>query len=111
MTEQTRTEARIVSDLPREKMIPLQYPLEFDGQLISEVRVRRVSGKEVQDYMDAIGRDESPVPPMFDCPMEVYDAMDDDDRMTLDKEAVPFLPRRLKAIAAQALASGEDMSG
>ncbi|MDI6025618.1 hypothetical protein QBK99_05295 [Corticibacterium sp. UT-5YL-CI-8] len=112
MTEETaKPIARIVSDLPREKMIPLEYPLEFDGQIISEVRVRRVSGKEVQDYMEAIGRDESPVPPMFDLPMEVYDAMDDDDRLSLDEASLPFLPRRLRQAAARSLVGGEAMSG
>lgn len=93
--------ARIIGGAPREKIVPLEYPVEFDGKEWTEVRIHRVSGKQVEDYMEALGRNERPMPPMFDCPMEVYDAMDDDDRFALDEAVVPFLPRRLRAAAEQ----------
>ncbi|TIR24036.1 MAG: phage tail assembly protein [Mesorhizobium sp.] len=93
--------ARVVGDAPREKIVPLEFPLEFDGRMWTEVKVRRVTGKEVEDYMEALGRGERPMPPMFECPREVYDAMDDDDRFAIDEAVVPFLPRRLKAAAEQ----------
>ncbi|TIS37495.1 hypothetical protein [Mesorhizobium sp.] len=93
--------ARVVSSAPREKMVPLEFEVEFDGKTWTEVRIRRVSGKEVEDYMEALGRGERPMPPMFDFPLEIYEAMDDDDRLAIDEAVIPFLPRRLKAAAEQ----------
>lgn len=93
--------ARVVGAVPREKLVPLEFPVEFDGTTWTEIKVRRVSGKEVDDYMEALGSGARPMPPMFVCPREIYDAMDDDDRFALDEAVVPFLPRRLKAAAEQ----------
>ncbi len=93
--------ARIASEAPREKLVPLEYPVEFDDKTWTEVRIRRVTGKQVEEYMDALGRNERPMPPMFDFPIEVYDAMDDDDRFAIDEAVVPFLPRRLRVAAGQ----------
>ncbi|RWM29396.1 phage tail assembly protein [Mesorhizobium sp.] len=100
--EQTEPKtARVVGGAPRETMVPLEFPVEFDDKTWTEIKVRRVSGKEVEEYMEALGRGEQPMPPMFECPREVYDAMDDDDRLALDEAVIPFLPRRLKAAAEQ----------
>jgi len=102
MADEEKKPAAFVSAVGREKIVPLEFPVEFDGKTWSEVRIRRVTGKEVETYLDGLVRGERPMPPMFDCPHEVYDAMDDDDRLALDEAVVPFLPRRLKAAAAQA---------
>lgn len=93
--------ARVIGAAEREKMVPLEFPVEFEDKTWTEVKIRRVSGKEVEQYMDALGRGERPIPPMFDFPLEVYEAMDDDDRYAIDEAVIPFLPRRLKAAAEQ----------
>ncbi|ESW92914.1 hypothetical protein NKL07_21770 [Mesorhizobium sp. C280B] len=93
--------ARVIGAAEREKMVPLEFPVEFEDKTWTEVKIRRVSGKEVEQYMDALGRGERPIPPMFDFPLEVYEAMDDDDRFAIDEAVIPFLPRRLKAAAEQ----------
>ena len=97
--EQEAPRVARVGGAARELVVPLEYPVEFDGNTYTEVTLRRVTGKQIEDYMEALGRGERPIPPMFDCPIEVYDAMDDDDRFELDKAVVPFLPRRLRAAA------------
>lgn len=103
--------ARIVSSAPREKAVPLEYTVEFDGKTYTEVTLRRATGKQIEDYMDALGRGERAMPPMMDFPMEVYDAMDDDDRFAVDEAVVPFLPRRLRVAAEPDLHAGEPTSG
>lgn len=100
MADQVKA-ARVISTAEREKMVPLEFPVEFEDKTWTEVKIRRVSGKEVEQYMDALGRGERPIPPMFDFPLEVYEAMDDDDRFAIDEAVIPFLPRRLKAAAEQ----------
>jgi hypothetical protein len=101
MSEEKKSEARFLGTAPREKLVRLEYPFELDGQEWNEVRLRRATGVEVENYMDALQRGEKVIPPMFDFPMEVYDAMDDDDRFAVDEAVIPFLPRRLKAAAEQ----------
>lgn len=109
--------ARIVSPKEREKMVPLEYPVEFDGTLYTEIRVHRVTGKEVQAFMDRLkAGDDSAIAPMIDCPQQVWEAMDDDDQEAVDKAARPFWPRRLIAaygIAEEMLTQepGENTSG
>lgn len=91
--------ARIVSPKVREQMVPLEFPVEFDGEMWAEIKVRRVTAGEVDAFMEALGEDRNVMPPMVDCPREVYDAMDDDDRYELDRVMLDFMPRRLKVAA------------
>lgn len=92
-------EARIVSPKERHKDVPLDWPVEFDGKLYESVRIRRVTGREVETFLRTIGSlapgEPAPPPPMVDCPAEVYDQLDDDDRLKVEEELLPFLPRRL----------------
>lgn len=106
--------ARIVTDIPREKMVRLQFPIEFGGELFEELRIRRVTGAEIAEYMDAVGRNEKAIPPTFAFPREVYEALDDDDLLTIEEAAYAFLPRRLRVAAGAAVSSpppGDDTSG
>lgn len=92
-----RPVARIVTKLPREKIIPLDFPVEFDGTVYSEIVVKRLTGAEVALYYERVQSGyRSPRPPTVDCPDEVYDALDDDDRYTVEAAAIDFLPRRLR---------------
>lgn len=100
--------ARIVSTDVREKIVPLAWPVEFDGKIWTEIKVRRVTGKEVAAYFDKMREgDAESVAPMIDCPQEVWDAMDDDDQVTVDEAARPFWPRRL----VQALGLSRELGG
>ncbi len=100
--------ARIAGGGERETIVPLAWPVEYDGKLWTEIRVRRVTGKEVAAYFNKLrDGDSEAVAPMIDCPQEVWDAMDDDDQVTVDEAARPFWPRRL----IQALGLSQELGG
>ncbi len=115
-TEKTEQPAAMpvarLKDAPgREKMVPLQYPVIFGDQEITEIRVRRCTGKEVQDYIARLGASEKfEMLPVIDCPEAVWDALDADDQDTVGREAEAFFPRRLRAVAELILANGEATS-
>lgn len=91
--------AKFIGDLPRDKIVPLEWPIEFDGKLYEAIRIRRVSAKEVRDYLEALRTSEADImPPMIDCPLEVWSALDADDHDAVDQAAMEFTPKRLKAI-------------
>lgn len=102
--------AKIVSDKAREKMVPLEYPVEYDGKVWTEIRVHRVTAGEVSDWIKRLDSDEDQMPPVVDCPMAVWNALDADDQDTVDKEAMAFTPRRLKAAAELIQGNGEATS-
>lgn len=104
--------ARIVSQTERERMVKLAWPVEYDGKVWAEIRVRRVTGKEVSAYFAKLrDGDTEAVAPMIDCPQEVWDAMDDDDQVAVDDAARPFWPRRLIAALGLTRELGGDTSG
>lgn len=105
--------ARIVSPKTRSLTVQLEYEVEFDGRAYTTVTLRRISGKEMEDYIEAVAAsDKRLLPPMIDCPMEVYEAMDDDDRFAIDQAMRDFMPRRLRATVERVSAppSGEPIS-
>lgn len=95
--------ARIVSTKKRTIEVPLEWPVEFDGTLYESVTIRRITAKEVSDYLDALSSiddvDVAPLPPFIGVPKEVWDGMDDDDRYEVDQKAMDFMPRRLREVA------------
>lgn len=101
--------ARIVTDRITSRIVPLEWPVEFDGKVYHQIRVHRVTGKEMRDFMEKIraGADDL-LPPMVDCPLEVWEALDADDQFAIDQAAAEFMPRRLKDLqqAAAALDAG-----
>ena len=91
--------AKVVCSGEHEKLVPLEWPIEFDGVTYTQIRVHRVSGKQVRDYLQALRTSEVDIlPPMIDCPIEVWNALDADDQQTVDEAAAAFTPKRLKAI-------------
>lgn len=102
MTDETTTElpaptARIISDKVREKSVPLEYPVEFNGTTYDAVKVRRVSGQQMAAFLDKVRSGiDFVLAPMVDCPAEVWDALDADDQFAIDEAAREFMPRRLK---------------
>lgn len=89
--------ARIVTKLPREKLIPLQFEVEFNGDIYTDIRIRRLTAGEVALYYEQVQAGyRSARPPTVDCPDEVYAALDDDDCYAVEAAAIDFLSRRLK---------------
>ncbi len=110
---EVKKEARIVSPKERSREVPLDYPIEFDGKVYDTITVRRVSAREVSDFIDAVAKSEefaNVKAPMIDCPQEVYEVMDDDDRLRLEEALLPFLPLRLKQGVALTLATATPTS-
>jgi len=103
--------ARIISDRPRRKAIKLDWPVEFDGKIYESVDIKRCSGAEVDDFLERIRNGEGAgMPPMIDCPIEVWDAMDDDDRFKVDKEGWVFFPLRLREFMPSNPGQSDDTS-
>jgi hypothetical protein len=89
--------AKIVTTKVMEKMVPLEYPVEFDGKLHEAVRVHRVTGTEIKEYVEKLGTpDASPFPPSIDIPVAVWTAMDADDTESVLEASLDFLPRRMR---------------
>lgn len=110
---EVKKEARIVSPKERSRDVPLDYPVEFHGKVYDTITIRRASAKEVSDFIDAVSKSPDGVEvkaPMIDCPLEVYEAMDDDDRLRLEEALLPFLPLRLKQGVALTLATATPTS-
>lgn len=104
--------AAIVLTADREKWVPLQFPVEYDGQVWDKIRVHRITAKELRDYISEVGSGSSYVmPPMVDCPIAVWEAMDADDQAEVDEVAMVFTPRRLKAAAERFQPSSTTTSG
>lgn len=105
MTDSTKPEeakeppvARIVNPEGRSKLVALQFPVEFDGKVWSAIEVRRCTGAEIKTYFEQMGSGgDFVLPPVIQCPMEVWEALDADDQFFVDEEAQAFMPRRLKA--------------
>lgn len=103
--------ARIVNPAGRSKVVPLQFPIEFDGKIWDSIEIRRCTGKEVQDYFEAMGNSaEFVLPPVVQCPLAVWHAMDADDQYLVDEEAQAFMPRRLKAAVELLSGTGANTS-
>lgn len=93
--------AKIVSMDGREKWVTLDYPIAFDGIIWEKIRVRRVTGQELSEYLRQADQD-FVLPPVVDCPIEVWNGMDADDQTSVDEAAMGLMPKRLRA-AAEAL--------
>lgn len=105
---------RFISPKERSKVVDLDWPIEVNGVVWERVTVRRVTGGEVAAFISAVASmdDSEPRPPMpvIECPMDVYEAMDDDDRLKVEQEALPFIPRRLLEAAEWTLEKEETSS-
>ncbi len=107
-TQQPAPVARIVSDKERERLVTIEYPVEFDGVTYDAIRIRRVTGKQMAEFFARVrGTDGNVMPPVVDCPVEVWNAMDADDQFSVDQEAADFMPRRLKQVIAATAPAGD----
>jgi hypothetical protein len=105
--------AKIVTTKEIDRLVTLEWPIEFNGKVYDQIRVRRITGHQWQAYVEAMtdSKVESPVPPTIDCPQEVWDVMDADDMDTVGIASMDFMPRRMKAAADQTPSNGDDTSG
>ena len=46
--------ARIVSDKPRSRAVPLEWPVSFEGVLYEAVTIRRLTAKEVAEFVESL---------------------------------------------------------
>lgn len=83
---------RFVGDRRRDVVVPLEWPLEFDGKTYSEIRVRRMTGAEVSAF---VNNDDGALP-MVEAPKVVIDSLDADDAMAVNKAITDFLPQSLR---------------
>jgi hypothetical protein len=91
---------RHVSERPRFRTVPLEWPVEFEGKVWNEIQVRRMTTAEVGTFIEAIKTDGAKAYlPMFDAPQAVMDALDDDDGVAVNEAVNDFLPRRLQVAA------------
>lgn len=103
------SEARIVSDKPRSKDVPIDYPVEFDGKVWESIPMERSSGDQVAEYWEALREGKELVPVGIKVPIEVWRKMDDDDRWRV--EGIyddDFFPQRLKDMGARIQETIED---
>ncbi|MGV8830428.1 MAG: phage tail assembly protein [Devosia sp.] len=77
----------------RSKIVPLKYPIRYDGQIYSEIPIRRVTGAELSGFVDAVSAGEKVAYPGVGVPLEVYEALDADDTATFNRELNDFLPQ------------------
>lgn len=99
--EAKQEEARVIAPRKTEDFVQLEYPVTVDGELVTQVRIRRVTGVQVAEFMSAIGdpeRAKQLVPVVVDCPWSVWSQLDDDDALRIEKAAFDFLPLRLREL-------------
>lgn len=101
MTEETETrpaEARHTRAAERSEIVPLEWPIEFEGKTWTAIEVRRMTVGEISAYLSKF-KDGELVRrfPMFDAPEPVLDALDGDDEDKLTEVAGRFLPQRFRA--------------
>lgn len=93
--------AQIKHTRERMAVVSLDWPLEVDGGLVSEVILRRLTGAEVAALQERMMGDapseEQLLAAFADQPVDVIAALDADDFITLKDRVVDFLPKRIRA--------------
>lgn len=81
----------------RSEVVPLQYPVEYDGRVWTAITVSRMTLAQIRDFIADIARDADKARlPMFDAPPEVMDSLDPDDDDLIGEVVERFMPRRLR---------------
>lgn len=94
--------ARIVSGPARVQEIELGWPVEHEGKLWTAIPIRRLTARQVADYIEAVRANPKDAPdlPMVDAPQAVIDALDDDDAFAVEEATKAFLPHRFRGAPA-----------
>lgn len=96
---------QFVDGAKRLKVVPLQWPVEYEGKTWTEITVRRATAGEVANFYESLRSAAQGVKvhfPLYDAPAAVLDALDDDDWAEIEKVTADFLPRRFRADAGNA---------
>lgn len=98
---------RFVGGKSRSEVVPLEWPLEYDGKIWSEITVSRMNTAQIAEFIASLDGDNSEKLrfPMFDVPNEILDALDDDDATRVNEVVERFLPRRFRGAREQEPAS------
>ena len=93
--------------------MPLEWPIDYDGRVYTEVHLVRLTAKDVADWIERLDADGAGKFPIFRdaagalIPDAVLDGLDADDREEVDKAAMDFLPRRFRGATASASAPAD----
>ena len=89
----------------RDKLIPLEWPIEADGVEYRAIRLKRLTAAEVVEFHKTLAdlpADAAVTFPIYVAedgsalPDGLLDALDADDRDALNEAALGFLPRRFR---------------
>lgn len=99
--------ARIVDESAIGTVVPLSYPVSYQGRIWDRITVRHPSARDFREFErridDARRRGESADAmslPMTDAPQAVLDVLRLDDEDRVIEAMQPFLPRRFRATPA-----------
>ncbi|GJD78025.1 hypothetical protein GCM10007886_01770 [Methylobacterium gregans] len=93
----------------RDRVVLLDWPIAYDGQVYDQITVHRPTTQDVADFVarvNAAPENASVHFPMYDVPFAVLDALDPDDADAVNAAVADFLPRRWGGASAPAPASG-----
>lgn len=95
-----------VNEEGRTGFVDLDYPMMVDGEVLERVNIARLRGaqvKELQAKIDADdGLDTRSILDLFcDQPIEVIEALDEDDYYAVIEKVTDFLPKTLREALAQ----------
>ena len=78
--------------------MPLRYPVEFDGIVYERLIVRKLVGRDLQSLtkLPDVGEAAVLASLMTGAPVELIEALDADDYVSLSEACQDFLPRRLR---------------
>jgi hypothetical protein len=99
---------QFVDAAARRKTIDLDYPVAYEGRTYTRIHLRRMTAREVADWMESILGKEDILFPLFRdddgarIPDAVLDGLDADDRDAINAAAIDFLPRRFRGVTALA---------
>lgn len=84
------------------KTVPLEYPIRDDvtGEVIDKVTLRRMTERQVREFVEKAMAGEAVELPIADIPSEALEALDDDDRQRVEQAVLDFMPVRLRVARA-----------
>ena len=84
------------------KTVELDYPIRDDvtGEVIDKVTLRRMTARQVREFVEKAMAGEFAELPIADIPSEALEALDGDDRERIEQAVLDFMPVRLRAAHA-----------
>lgn len=101
---------RFVEEARRFRSVPLAWPIAYGGQVYDQITIRRMTGDEVRQFVEAASNGLNASLPIFDVPDAVVAALDADDDAKVTEAVNDFLPRSLRAEIEQTSSAGSTTS-